>query len=262
MRTDRARFTTGPGLGRPRRLLGPARLAIRSSAVQLNLDRLSMVWQREPGTPSFERPTVPPPDGERGEVDVLLDVIIDESPSEEAVDPNGYRHVAGRRILELLRTELRHRGDRFAVVHFSSFAQPVLGPTSPHTKAGRQRLRQFLRPVGGGGGTDIVAGLRAAANLLPVGWPGEVVIILLTDGEDSHSAAELANAVAAVPPGAVHVISVASPLPAVWDAVPLGGHTVIPSMARPDEVEWITARALYQALGLGWSGPNEPPGGS
>jgi len=246
-----------PGLAAPSHLPGPGRLRILARGRRRRHIRATL--QRPARAGSFELPTVPLPVGERGDEPALVIEIIDESPSEQAVDPQGYRHVAARRIVELLRTELRNRGDRVACVHFSTAPRPWLSPTSPHTRTGRQALRQILRPVGGAASTDIRAALHRALELVPRTWRGLVIVVLLTDGYDGSTTEQLAAVIERFPPGAVHVISIGGPLPATWHTVPLGSAAVVPQLARPDEVEWTTARALYRALGVGWQGPTEPP---
>src|SRR4051794_3449422 len=95
------------------RILGPPRLGIPGSPPTQGFERRSWRLRRDPRrTPTFEEPTVPPPIGDRGDEPILVQVIIDESPSEALVDPNGYRHIAARRIMELLRTTLKNRDDR------------------------------------------------------------------------------------------------------------------------------------------------------
>jgi hypothetical protein len=255
----RLRPTGAPvGLLAPVRLPGPGRLTLPGSRpAQATVRHGAYPPLTDP--PSFERPTVPAPVGERGDEAALVLQVIDESASERGIDPHGYRHVAGRRTLALLRDELRHPGDRLAVVHFGLQPRPWLGPTDPHTRRGNQALRRALRPAGGEGGTDIRIALALAARLVPRSWDGAVVVVLLSDGQDSSTAQQLREAVGRFPVGSVHVISVAAELPTTWASVPLGSTTVVPSMARPDEVEWVTARALYQALGLDWNGPLLPP---
>jgi hypothetical protein len=232
------------GLVAPSSLPGPGRLVISP----------------EGRLPSFEQPTVPLPVGGRGDEPALVVLIIDESPSEHGLDPHSYRHVAGRRTLALLRDDLPHPGDRLACVHFATRPRPWLGPTSPHTGAGYEALRQVLRPVGASGGTDIRPALELAARLIPRHWPGPVAVILLSDGQDASTMEQLTAAVERFPPGAVHVISIGSALPGTWNDVPLGSSTAIPSLVRPDEVEWATARVVYQAVELEWPGPEQPPG--
>jgi len=249
-----------PGLVGPCLLPGPGRLGIPAGRGRRR--RLSVTWQRPTTASSFEMPTVPAPDGERGDESVLVLLVIDESPSEQAVDPQGYRHVAARRMVELLRTELKHKGDRVACVHFSTEPRPWLSQTNPHTKIGRQALRQMLRPVGGAAGTDIRAALRRAADLVPRAWDGLVLVVLLSDGQDRSTAEQLASRVERFPVGSVHVISIGSQLPSTWNDVPLGSTSVIPSLARPDEVEWAATQALYGALGVGWARPTQPPSSS
>ncbi len=188
----------------------------------------------------------------------LVLLVIDESPSEQGLDPWGFRHLAGRRTLALLRGPLAHQGDRIACVHFASTPGPWLGPTNPHRRFGFRRLRDALQPAGNGSGTDIGAALVLGADLVPDDWLGLVVVVLLSDGQDGSSAGQLARAVGRFPASAVHAISIGSTLPTTWDRVPLGSASVIPSMARPDEVEWAVARVLYDALGLQWAGPIAP----
>ncbi len=206
-----------------------------------------------------ERPTVPPPLGQRSDEPALVLLVIDYSASEQAADPHGYRHVAARRILALLREDLMHRGDRIAAVQFSTQPQPWLGATNPHTRRGHQALRHVLQPVVGGSGTDVRAALDRGARLIPGEWRGSVVAILLSDGQDGSTTKQLQTSVGQFPSGAVHIISINSSVPATWEPLLLGSVTVVPSVDRPDEVEWAAARVLYQALGLGWAGPDQPP---
>lgn len=240
----------------PRWLPGPGCLRIPSSDQAPPLPERSPCPD-EPGR--SERPTVPPPVGGRTGQSVLVLLVIDESSSELQADPHGYRHLAGRRTLSLLKGGLKHHDDRLAVVHFAERPDPWIGPTNPHTRAGHHALRHALQPVGTGGRTDIRAALQLAATLIPVRPDAAVVVVLLSDGQDASTTEQLTTAVGRFPSGAVHLISIAAGLPATWAAVPLGSVTDIPSLARPDEVEWATARVLYQALGVGWDGPVQPP---
>lgn len=253
------RSRSGTGFAATGSVLVPSKLPIPAGRHRPSIEPLLWPWPREAATSSFEETTVPSPTGARTGDPLLLIEIVDVSPSEDAVDPNGYRFTAGRRIMDLLRTDLLNKADRMAVVLFSSGCRSVLEPTSPHTKDGRRRIRQVLRPVNGDGGTDIVAGLAAGARMIPAGWRGEVVAMLFTDGQDGSGATELARAIGAFPSGSVHVVSVGCDLPQVWEALPVGSTTSIASMERPDHAEWVTAQAAYAALGLEWTGPAEPP---
>lgn len=247
-----------PGLVAPKQLPGPGPVALPATSRRARHRRPDWVRPGHERQAPFEQPTVPLPIGERVDQPTLLEIITDESASEQGADPQGYRHVAGRRILALLCGDLKHHGDRLAVVHFAERPEPWLGPTNPHSRAGRHALRRALQPAGGGG-TDIVAALDRGAELIPADWGGLVVVVLLSDGHDNSTSDQLTAAVGRFPASAVHVISIGSPLSDIWRQVPLGSATVVPSMARPDEVEWATARVLYEALGLGWSGPDRPP---
>lgn len=218
-------------------------------------------WWQMPDSGAGDRPTVPGPAGARNPAPALVAVVVDESPSEREADPHGHRHVAGRRVVELLRGDLAHPGDRVAVVHFTDEVSPLLRPVSPHSRRGARALRRHLRPAGRGDGTDIGAALARSAHLCPVRWPGPVVVVLLTDGVDETPADELVAAVGLFPRRAVHAVSIGGPLPDLWGQVPLGSATVVPVLRRPDEVEWVVARVLYEALGVGWVGPHHPPGG-
>jgi hypothetical protein len=198
----------------------------------------------------FEQPTVPTPAGVRTADPILVEIVIDESPSAFDVDPHGYRHVAARRIVELLRTDLACRGDRVAVVHFAERPGPVLRPQDPHTRRGRRRLRQALRPQGSGPTTDIRAALTTAARLLPRRWSGPTVTLVMSDGYDGSSTDELITAVGRFPPRSVHLFSVRAPVPERWESVPLGSVTEVVSTTRPDAIEWAAASLLYRALEL------------
>lgn len=242
------------------RLPAAGRLNVESTRVAIDLGDWELAWRPEGRTPTFEQTTAPAPVGDRSDESLFASLTIDQSFSEVVRDPIGHRMVAARRVLHLFQTDLKHRGDRMAVCHFAEIPAPRLGATDPHRKAGRQQLRRALSAVRAGGGTDIRAAIVATAHMVPKGWPGPVVVVLLTDGEDGSSTAQLSAAVGQLPPGAVHVISIGDPLPTTWDDVPLGSTTVVPSMARPDEVEWAAAQAIYRALGLRWNGPQEPPG--
>jgi Mg-chelatase subunit ChlD len=181
---------------------------------------------------------------------MLVEIIIDESPSEYAVDPHGHRHVAARRIVELLRTDLACRGDRVAVVHFAERPEPVLRPQDPHTRRGHRRLRRSLRPQGVGATTDICAALETAARLVPKRWLGPTVTLVMTDGLDESSPEDLAAAVGRFPPRSVHLISVGTEVPGTWSYVPLGSVTIVRSVERPDAIEWRVAQVIYLALGV------------
>jgi hypothetical protein len=244
------RSAPAAGLVTPERLpgLGGARRARRA-------ERARRAGRSERWVPAFELPTVPRPPGDRVTDPVLVEIVIDESPSEVDADPRGHRHVAARRIVELLRIDLTDPGDRVAVIHFAERPRPRLRPQNPHAGRGRRRLQRMLQPRGGGPTTDIRAALETAARLVPRRWPGLVVVMLLTDGYDQSTADELEAAVRRFPPGSVHVLSIEAPLPEVWDDVPLGSTSVVPSVSRPDAVEWAAARLLYRALRLG-AGPS------
>ena len=210
-----------------------------------------------------EEPTVPRPIGIRDALPVLVEIVIDESPSEYDVDPLGHRHVAARRIVELLRTDLAHPGDRVAVVHFAERAVPRTRPQDPHTRRGHRRLRRALRPQGAGPTTDIRGALAAAARLVPRRRGGSVVVVLLTDGQDGSTTEQLEAAVERLPPRSVHLLSIGEPVPETWDEVSLGSATVVPTATRPDAVEWAVARLLYRGLGLSWPHVLDPePAGS
>lgn len=234
-------------------------VAIRGVSRTWGLGDVAITSRREGKVATFEQSTVPAPQGERGDDPLDVRVVVDQSPSEQAVDPLGYRMIAARRILDLLQHDLKHKADTMSVIHFSEKPRPILGATSPHTKAGRRALRQILRDVGGGAGTDIRAALLAAARLPTRHRDGYQVVVLLTDGMDMSTPDELRQAIQMFQTRAVHVISIAEPLPEVWHGLPLGSTTVVSSMSQPDEVEWTVAHAIYGALGLGWSGALAPP---
>jgi hypothetical protein len=227
--------------------------------------RLAGPWQvGRVGRVAAEEPTVRTPAGARSDP-LLVITVIDESPSQQDLDPHGLRHLGGRRLLHLLADDIPHPDDRLAVVHFSTRPGSVRRPTSPHRRRGRWALRRALRPAGWGDGTDIVAALRRTARLVPRRWPGRVVVLLLTDGQDrgvpagppaataeAEQAGRLRDAVVALPPGSVHLVAIGGPPPPVWETIPLGSAYTVPALDSADEVEQAVTRPVVEAAGLVW----------
>lgn len=248
------------GLARSRRLPGPGAAGLPRPALRVDLPDLHRPRWRQAEWSSFEETTIPDAVDERGSEPILVAFVADDSASFVALDPAGHRMVAGRRLAHWMQNGLPNKQDRFSVLHFCEVPQPWLRPTSPHTRKGRAQLRAMLRTMNMGGGTDICLALRKAADLVPRNWKGQVVVLLLTDGEDGSTTQELDAAVSGFPPGSVHVISIARPLPENWDGVPFGSQHVVPPLASPDEVEWIAGQAIFSAIGLSWNGPATPAG--
>jgi hypothetical protein len=207
---------------------------------------------------------VPPPIGQRGSSLAKIGLVIDDSGSMSGNDPNAWRYVAARRIVNLLVEGVGSEpvADEVSVIHFSDHPTPWLPLTSIATRAGRVAVRGSLRAVAGGG-TSIVPAIERSAGLLGRPHPDEeVVVLLFTDGESGESAEHLRAATGRLPVGSLHVVVLGERLPSQWHEVPVGSVTSITTLRTPSDVEWVMAHALYKALGLGWSGPDCPPEGS
>jgi hypothetical protein len=253
------------GLGRPGNLFEPSLGRPDGLKVWLRLGWFSK-WRsrKDEAVSDLDRPTVPAPIGQRGSALARIGLVIDDSGSTSGTDPNGWRYVAARRVVNLLVDGLGGEPlpDEVAVVHFSDQPTPWLPLTSIATRVGRAAVRGSLRAVAGGG-TSIVPAIDRAADLVgPMRADEEVIVILFTDGESGESTEELRAATARLPVGSMHVVVLGDRLRSQWQDVPVGSVTVITTLKTPADVEWVMARALYQALGLGWSGPDRPPEGA
>src|SRR5437879_1548451 len=90
------------GLAQPGTLPGPIHLRPRSGSVGLALSRIRLPkWDRE-RVSDLDRPTVPPPQGRRGDDPADIALVVDDSGSTAGTDSHGYRYVALRRIVNLL----------------------------------------------------------------------------------------------------------------------------------------------------------------
>lgn len=255
---------TAVGLGSPGWLFEPS--LGRPAGLSRWIGMPSLPWRgrRWEEVPELDRPTVPAPIGQRGSAPARVGLVVDDSGSTYSTDPNGWRYVAARRIVNLLVEGLGGEPlpDEVAVIHFSDEPKPWLAPTAIATRMGRAAVRGSLRAVAGGG-TSIVPAIERSATLLGRRRPGEEVIVLLfTDGESGESADELRGATQRLPIGSLHVVALGEQLPAQWQDVPVGSVTAVATLKSPADVEWVMARALYRALGLGWSGPDRPPEGA
>jgi hypothetical protein len=224
--------------------------------------RMSWLASRRAGRRAavVDEPTVPPPLGVRHDLGVQLQLVIDDSGSTTSTDPAGNRYVAARRIVNLLGNGLASDGldDRVGVVHFADKPGLVLRPTSVRHAPGRRRVLASLR-ARSHGGTAIVPAIRKAASGVDYRSEREPLVLVFTDGESGESSAELAAAVQELPPERVHVIVLGHDLPQQWHEVPLGSVTALADLTSADEIEWAMAKAVYEALGLGWTGGDGPP---
>lgn len=247
------------GLYIPGWLPGPLVLTLSRTSVRLHRpDRQFAVSQRD-GTPQLDQPTVPPPASNRGDRPADLVLVIDDSGSTETSDPQGWRYVAGRRIVNLLVDGLGGKplNDRVAVIHFSDYPRPWLSLTPVHSRAGQGALRTALRPVTGGG-TRIVPAIEKAAGMLRASRNRDVVVLLFTDGESNESSDELRAACQRLSAGTLQVLALGDRLPEQWNHVPVGSVVPTSMIQKPDDIEWAMAKALYRSLSLAWSGPDNP----
>lgn len=255
---------TPVGLGRPASLFEPSLGRPEGLRQSLRFGWLPKWRSRKEEVPDLDRPTAPPAIGQRGSSLAKIALVIDDSGSMTANDPNSWRYVAARRIVNLLVDGLGGEPlpDEVSVVHFSDEPTPWLPRTSIATRVGRATVRSSLRTVAGGG-TNIVPAIERSAALLGRQHPDEeTVVLLFTDGESGESAEQLRAATGRLPVGSLHVVVLGEWLPSQWQDVPVGSVTAITTLKTPADVEWVMARALYKALGLGWSGPDRPPDGA
>jgi uncharacterized membrane protein len=108
--------------------------------------------------------------------------VIDTSGSMGIVAPSGFEKIALAREAIIRSIDLLNPVDTVGVVGFSSSASWVVTPTQAENPV------QIIERVGtlrAGGGTDILAGLRAVADYMPTDNSQLKHIILLTDGGDN-----------------------------------------------------------------------------
>ena len=258
----RQRFST-VGLAAPGRLPAAIKLEPGGASTKLSLPSLAWPWRPErEQVPEFDRPTVPPPVGNRGNEPAAIVLVIDDSGSTASTDPNGFRYTAARRLVNLLVDGVGGPplGDRIGVVQFADQPQPWLPLTSVRNKRDRRKVRQALQPLAGGG-TSIAPAITRAAHLLAGASDRRQICLLFTDGESIESGYDLRRATERLPFGSLHVVVLGGELPEQWKDVPVGSVNTLTSLSRPDDFEWLLGRALYRSLGLGpWAGPLEPPG--
>jgi hypothetical protein len=247
------------GLAAPDRLGRPMVLVPSGGRMRLRPPSLRFPVPRREGVPQLDRPTVPPPASGRGETPADVVLVLDDSGSTQSTDPQAWRYVAARRIVNLMVEGIGGEplDDRVAVVHFADHPQPWLPLTYLDTRARRAAVRTMLRPVVGGG-TRIAPAIAKAAGLLQRRREREALVLLFTDGESDEPAADLSAACSRLPHGALHVVVLGGELPAQWRQVPVGTVTRLEAVCSPDEIEWVMAKALYRSLSLSWSGPDHP----
>ncbi len=105
--------------------------------------------------------------------------VIDTSGSMGAVGPSGYTNLDLAKEAIIRSIGLLNPSDRLGVVGFDSRASWIVEVTQVDNPGALQQQVGTLRP---GGGTDILAGLRAAADYLPNDPSLLKHVILLTDG--------------------------------------------------------------------------------
>ena len=105
--------------------------------------------------------------------------VIDTSGSMAAVGPSGFTNLDLAKEAIIRSLDLLNPVDRVGVVGFDSRASWIIEVTQVEDRGFLQEMVATLRP---GGGTDILAGLQAAADYLPEDPSTLKHIILLTDG--------------------------------------------------------------------------------
>lgn len=182
-----------------------------------------------------------------------LDVVlaVDDSGSEYGLDPTGVRYAAALSAVNLLR---RRDDTRVGVVHWGSAAPPELRlPLTPVSK--HRRIETALTiPEHGLGGTNVAAGLAAAANLLTHRRrDARPVVAVLTDGLEQVGPVA-ARQIDRLPAGCVHVILVdpantcSADLEAGWRALGLGSFTRLDQVST-EPMAWQIADVVARAAG-------------
>jgi Mg-chelatase subunit ChlD len=182
-----------------------------------------------------------------------LDVVlaVDDSGSESVIDPTGVRYAAALSVLNFLR---RRDDAMVGVVHWGSAAPAELMlPLTPTSKY--RRIEKALTiPEHGLGGTNVAAGLAAAADLLAHGRDdAQPVVAILSDGLEQVGSAA-AHEISRLRERCVHVILVdpantCSPdLEAGWRALGLGSFTRLDEV-RTEPMAWQIAEIVARAAG-------------
>lgn len=143
-------------------------------------------------------------------------------------DPTGIRYAAALSLVGLME---RSGGGRAAVVHWGTEAPIGLALTPVRVRQGRRALRRALTVPPTLGGNDLPLALERCRLVTPGATPDEhVVHFVLTDGIEPVTAAVHA-AVAALPPGSVHMLLVdrsggcGAGMEADWRSVAFGSFT-------------------------------------
>lgn len=105
--------------------------------------------------------------------------VIDTSGSMGAVGPSGFTNLDLAKEAIIRSIDLLNPVDRIGVISFETAASWIIDVTPVENPGLLQEIIATLRP---GGGTDILAGLRAVARYLPEDPSTVKHIILLTDG--------------------------------------------------------------------------------
>ena len=123
--------------------------------------------------------------------DIVL--IIDSSGSMDDNDPRDLRKSAANLFIGLAASDVQS-GVQIGVVDFDSWAV-TLAPLTLVNPAGKTQLENAVRQIDSSGGTDIPDGLRRGFDVLSAAENPDVskAAVLLTDGQDSSSAAQIVS---------------------------------------------------------------------
>lgn len=182
---------------------------------------------------------------------LVMIAAIDDSGSTygfHGTDPRGVRYAAAHSVIDWMR---RHGGGHAGVIHWGTDAPArfALAPVPVNRKARQLRRALGRRPQLGG--TIPATALHRAADLLPPLGPGDVpAILLITDGLERGPG--MGEALAAVPPGSVHLVTVGDcpDQEDDWHELPLASATRLTSFADKAAVAWECGAIVARALGL------------
>lgn len=250
----------------PTILHGRAQLALPTIAGPIVLIRNSPVPDRDRLGLAKRVHLSPPPGWQRGRVNrVDLMLLVDDSGSMYGSlgDPTGVRRAAALSVVALLAegSNPRRSAARVGVVHFGSDAPLELA--LPLTDVRERRIiERALHLPDSLGGTNVAAALARVHDLYSAD-PGRLsLVVIVTDGIEAVGA-EVAQELARLPVGAVHVVLVDhgggcdADLEARWRKLAFGSFERL-NVLVVAQMAWQIALVVTRAVGLSLPPVNSP----
>jgi hypothetical protein len=235
----------------------------------LQLQSQGAVAARVPA-PEWVRPTeaqpivLPPLTGGSREViqawakKVIAIYVVDDSGSEYGSfgDPTGIRYAAAKSLIALQR---QSGGGLAGCVHWGSDAPLHLVTRPVDVRKERRTLDRALHIPPTLGGNDMPGALRRAAEILPPLHANEIPLIFVISDGIEYVTSATHDAVAALPPGSVHVLLVdrsngcTPDMELAWATVAFGSFTRLTTLdtkAAASELGQVYANALGLTLSI------------